>query len=103
MTHGVLPTLEKLLRTCLGSAEPEANAQFFRCSLRRSLASVRKLQVVLVSEKEPMATAQQTFLPQLADSFKRIDHGSTQIRTRDFAVACEAILPIFDHLGASVC
>ena len=45
-----------------------------------------------------MAKEQETFLPRLARSFKSIDY-ETQVATRDFATACEAILPIFDHLG----
>ena len=45
-----------------------------------------------------MTNQQETFLPRLAKSFKSIDY-ETQVATRDFATACEAILPIFDHLG----
>ena len=39
------------------------------------------------------------FLPNLTKSFKGLD-AEERVLTADFAAACQAILPIFDHLGA---
>ena len=40
-----------------------------------------------------------TFLPGLTRAFSEVD-AENPVKTADFAKACLAILPIFDHLGA---
>lgn len=45
-----------------------------------------------------MIDSRRTFLSQLTEAFERIKEEDA-VSTRDFAAACERILPIFDHLG----
>ena len=50
-----------------------------------------------------MGTQQEgIFLPGLARAFENVDT-SGELSTLQFAKACEAILPVFDRLGARSC
>ena len=72
----------------------KSSLEFLARRLRLKLRSASYLHANI----DAMAVSQETFLPQLAQSFDKVGE-EPSVSTRDFAAACGRILPIFDHLG----